>query len=245
MRGIYYLKGELDKNEKSKATGLEWYYLPFGGAEPKRIESGGMYDVWNGYQYEWSEDALRLKSEVNGDLIEVVQNGENKYTRSCIFRDSIFLTDVYSVGSFDLMTRKESFSYNLLESVSATDWTSGLETSKRQGIARFLKYLIDKENIVSTRFALTEDSMLWCILHSQFIYRINFDTGETQLFYYDGQKSIADNSCLYTDGENLYATYYKGGIVGEEPVFVRLVFGYEEETDVWYWDVTDKIGVND
>ena len=49
--------------------------------------------------------------------------------------------------------------------------------------------------------------------------------------------------CILT--ERTYATYYKGGIVGEEPVFVRLVFGYEEETDVWYWDVTDKIGVND
>ena len=243
--GIFYLKGKLDKNEKYNATGLEWYYIPFGGSEPQSIESGRMYDVWNGYQYDWSGDNLRLKSEVTGDVIEVVTDSEYRYTRSYIFKNKIFSLNVFSTECFDLLTREEVFSYNLWESVSATDWTSGLETSKRQGVARFLKQLIEKGNIQSKRFALTEDSMLWFVLHNQFVYRINLETGETQLFYYKGKGIIAENSCLYTDGKNLYAIYYVGSIVGEEPVFARLFFEYDEKTGVWYWDVTDKIGVND
>ena len=40
---------------------------------------------------------------------------------------------------------------------------------------------------------------------------------------------VKETSCSF--GKNLYVIYYKGGIVGEEPVFMRLIFGYEEELE--------------
>jgi len=247
-KGIYYLKGELDKTDRYNATGFEWYYLSFGGSEPKKIDNGGMYDIWNGYQYDWSEDTLRIKSEVTGDSIEVVQN--NNYIRSCVFGDKIFVLNVKPVAipkCFDLLTKDEIFSCNLEESIAASDWApqgdESLDLSLRMWQSNSLQNIIDKKMIQSTRFALTDDSMLWFVIQ-QYIYRINLDTGETQLFYYNAG-NFSEPSQLYTDGENLYAIYYSGGIVGEEPVFMRLIFGYEEKTDVWYWDVTDKIGVND
>ena len=50
---------------------------------------------------------------------------------------------------------------------------------------------------------------------------------------------------LYTDGTNLYVIRYYPYNTKGEPALMRLIFEYEEETNVWCWDVTDKIGVND
>ena len=108
--------------------------------------------------------------------------------------------------------------------------------------------IIEMELIKSTRFALTDNSKLWFLVQ-QFIYCIDLETGETQLFYYPQKGNFvggdfAKMSQLYTDGKNLYVIYYPNDKV-REPVFDRLIFEYEEESGIWYWDVTDKIGVND
>ena len=247
--GIYYLKGQLDKTEK-KATGLKWYYIPFGGTEPEQIESGGMDDVWNDYQYDRSENTLRLKSETTGDVIEIVP--DNEYMHSCVYKDMIFSSKTKPatvLKCFDLLTQEEKYTYNLEESITSTDWapkegTGALRKFQSDGLLS----LVEHGNIQSTRFAMTEDSMLWFLVQ-QYIYRINTETGETQLFYYPVKGNYADGSFatmspLYTDGKNLYVIYYPDDKVAE-PVFGRLVFGYEETSGIWHWDVTDKIGVND